>query len=149
MTSIVLGGYVSVLNSHIINMVIPQMMSDLGTDVVTIRWIVTAYMLANAVVIPLVGWLARVVGARDLYIWGLLLFLGGTSVCGMATSVSVLIVFRVIQGIGGGLIMPVTMLLMLDLYPPDKRGLGTSIWDMGASCGSLTGIPLGGWWLST
>lgn len=56
-----------------------------------------------------------------------------------------LVVFRVIQGAGGGLIIPVTMLLMLDLYPAAERGLGTSIWSMGASCGSLTGIPLGGY----
>jgi EmrB/QacA subfamily drug resistance transporter len=144
MTSIILGGYISVLNSHVINMVIPNMMSDLGTDVVTIRWIVTAYMLANAVVIPLVGWLARAVGARDLYIAGLVLFLGSTMACGIAPNVSLLIIFRTIQGIGGGVIMPATMLLMLDLYPPEKRGLGTSIWGMGSSCGSLTGIPLGG-----
>ena len=64
MTSIVLGGYISVLNSHVINVVIPKMMSGLGTDIVTIRWVVTVYMLANAVVMPLVGWLARVLGAR-------------------------------------------------------------------------------------
>jgi DHA2 family multidrug resistance protein len=101
MTSIVLGGYISVLNSHVINMVIPKMMSDLGTDVVTIRWMVTAYMMANAVVIPLVGWLARVVGARDLYIAGLLLFIGSTVVCGMANSVTILIIFRIVQGVGG------------------------------------------------
>jgi EmrB/QacA subfamily drug resistance transporter len=144
MTSIVLGGYISVLNNHVINVVIPKMMSGLGTDVVTIRWVVTAYMLANAVVIPLTGWLARVLGARDLYIYSLLLFTGSAVACGMASSVSMLICFRVIQGIGGGIIMPVTMLLMLDLFPPEKRGLGTSIWGMGASCGSLTGIPLGG-----
>jgi DHA2 family multidrug resistance protein len=74
MTSIVLGGYISVLNNHVINVVIPKMMSGLGTDVVTIRWVVTAYMLANAVIIPLTGWLARVLGARELYIYSLLLF---------------------------------------------------------------------------
>jgi EmrB/QacA subfamily drug resistance transporter len=144
MTSIVLGGYISVLNNHVINVVIPKMMSGLGTDVVSIRWVVTAYMLANAVIIPLVGWLARVVGARDLYIYSLLLFTSTAVLCGMATSVNMLIVFRVIQGLGGGVIMPVTMLLMLDLFPLHKRGLGTAIWGMGASCGSLTGIPLGG-----
>jgi DHA2 family multidrug resistance protein len=62
----------------------------------------------------------------------------------MATGISMIVTFRVIQGASGGLIMPVTMLLMLDLYPAEKRGFGTSIWSMGASCGSLTGIPLGG-----
>lgn len=144
MTSIVLGGYISVLNNHVINVVIPKMMSGLGTDVVTIRWVVTSYMLANAVVMPLVGWLARVLGARDLYIYSLLLFTVSAVACGMATSVNMLIVFRVLQGIAGGVIMPVTMLLMLDLFPIKKRGLGTAIWGMGASCGSLTGIPLGG-----
>ena len=144
MTSIVLGGYISVLTNHVMNMVIPKMMSDLGTDVITIRWVVTAYMIANAVVMPLSGWLSRTLGARDLYIGCLLVFVGSTVACGMATSVPMIIVFRVMQGAGGGLIMPVTMLLMLDLYPAEKRGLGTSIWSMGASCGSLTGIPLGG-----
>jgi DHA2 family multidrug resistance protein len=144
MTSIVLGGYISVLNNHVINIVIPKMMSGLGTDVVTIRWVITAYMLANAVIIPLTGWLVRVLGARELYIYSLLLFTSSAVACGMATSVNMLIIFRLIQGLGGGIIMPVTMLLMLDLFPLEKRGIGTAIWGMGASCGSLTGIPLGG-----
>ena len=127
MTSIILGGYISVLNSHVINVVIPKMMSGLGTDVVTIRWVVTTYMLANAVVMPLVGWLARVLGARDLYIYSLLLFTASAVACGMATSVNMLIVCRVLQGIAGGVIIPVTMLIMLDLFPIEKRGLGTAI----------------------
>jgi DHA2 family multidrug resistance protein len=149
MTSIVLGGYISVLTNHVMNMVLPKIMSDLGTDVLTIRWIVTAYMIANAVVMPLSGWLTRTLGARDLYIYCLLVFVGSAVACGIATSVSMLIAFRVIQGASGGLVMPVTMLLMLDLYPAEKRGLGTSIWSMGASCGSLTGIPLEALWPST
>jgi EmrB/QacA subfamily drug resistance transporter len=144
MVSIVLGGYINVLNSHVINVVIPKMMSALGTDIITIRWVVTSYMLANAVVIPITSWLARVMGARQVYIYALILFISSALICGMAQSVGVLIFFRILQGIGGGVIMPVTMLLMLDLYPLEKRGLGTAIWGMGASCGSLTGIPLGG-----
>ncbi len=144
MTSLVLGGYISVLNNHVINVVIPKMMSGLGTDVITIRWVVTAYMLANAVMIPLTSWLARVLGTRQLYVYSLILFISSAVVCGMANGVSALIVFRVIQGVGGGILMPVTMLLMLDIFPAEKRGLGTAIWGMGASCGSLTGIPLGG-----
>ncbi len=144
MVSIVLGGYINVLNSHVINVVIPKMMSALGTDIITIRWVVTSYMLANAVVIPITAWLARVLGARQAYIYALILFTISAAICGMVQSVGVMIFFRILQGIGGGVIMPVTMLLMLDLYPLEKRGLGTAIWGMGASCGSLTGIPLGG-----
>jgi MFS transporter, DHA2 family, multidrug resistance protein len=144
MISVVLGGFISVLTYHVLNIVLPKMMSDLGADVVTIRWVITSYMLANAVGMPLAGWLARTLGARELYISCLITFLGSTVACGMATSMPVLIAFRTIQGLGGGLIMPVTMLLMLDLYPPARRGLGTSIWSMGASCGALAGIPLGG-----
>ncbi len=144
MTSIILGGFISVLNNHVINVVLPKMMSSLGTDVLTIRWAITAFMLSNAVVIPLSGWLTRTLGARNLYIYSLVIFLGSAVACGMSNSVTTLIASRVIQGIGGGLIMPVTMLIMLDLFPPEKRGLGTAIWGMGASCGSLIGIPLGG-----
>ena len=119
-------------------------MSGLGTDVITIRWVVTGYMLANAVMIPLTGWLSRVLGARQIYIYALLLFTSSAVFCGMSQTVGTLIFFRLLQGLGGGVIIPVTMLLMLDLYPPEKRGLGTAIWGMGSSCGSLTGIPLGG-----
>jgi EmrB/QacA subfamily drug resistance transporter len=144
MTSIVLGGYINVLNNHVINVVIPKMMSGLATDVVTIRWVVTGYMLSNAVIMPLAIWLGRVVGTRQLYIYSLILFTGSAVLCGMANSVNTLVFFRVLQGLGGGIIMPVTMMIMLDLYPVEKRGLGTAIWGMGASCGSLTGIPLGG-----
>lgn len=144
MISIVLGGYINVLNSHVINVVIPKMMSALGTDVITIRWVVTSYMLANAVVIPITAWLARVLGARQAYVYALILFTTSAVICGMVHSIEVMIFFRILQGIGGGVIMPVTMLLMLDLYPLEKRGLGTAIWGMGASCGSLIGIPLGG-----
>src|SRR5262245_46716321 len=68
MTSIVLGRYISVLTNHVMNMVLPKTMSDLGTAVVTIRWVVTSYMIANAVVMPLAGWIARTLGARDLLI---------------------------------------------------------------------------------
>lgn len=151
MTSIVLGGYISVLNVHVINIVIPIMMSDLGADIVTIRWVVTAFMIANAVVIPVVGWMSRVLGARELYIVGLTVFTGSAVLCSLVSQVWLLIALRVVQGLGGGVIMPVTMLLMLDIYPAEKRGMGTAIWGMGASCGALTGIPLGGFvteWLS-
>ena len=151
MTSIVLGGYISVLNVHVINIVIPIMMSDLGVDVVTIRWVVTAFMMANAVVIPLVGWASRTLGARELYILGLAVFTGSAVLCSLVSNVWLLVGLRVVQGLGGGVIMPVTMLLMLDIYPAEKRGMGTAIWGMGASCGALTGIPLGGLvteWLS-
>ena len=108
MTSIILGGFISVLNNHVINVVLPKMMSSLGTDVLTIRWAITAFMLSNAVVIPLSGWLTRILGARNLYIYSLIIFLGSAVACGMSNSVTMLIVSRVIQGIGGGLIMPVT-----------------------------------------
>ena len=84
MTAIVLGGYISVLTNHVMNMVLPKMMSDLGTDVVTIRWVVTAYMIANAVVMPLSGWLTRTLGARDLFIYCLVVFISSTVEIGRA-----------------------------------------------------------------
>ncbi|NKB16355.1 MAG: multidrug efflux MFS transporter [Sphingomonadales bacterium] len=97
---------------------------------------------------PLVGWLARVLGGRDLYIYSLLLFTVSAVACGMATSVNMLIVFRILQGIAGGIITPVTMLLMFDLFPLNKRGLGTAIWGMGASCGRSQAFRWAGFWRS-
>jgi len=104
------------------------MMNDLGTDVITIRWVVTAYMIANAVVMPLVGWLARACGARTC-------ISVSADICqqygGLRHGTMCLChCFSGLKG-GGGLIMPVDHAVMLDLYPTEKRGLGTSIWSMG------------------
>jgi DHA2 family multidrug resistance protein len=145
MLCIMLGPFVNILDYNVVNVSLPQMMSGLATDVLTIRWVVTAFLMSTAVIMPSLGWIGRVLGNRNLYVLGLAVFTGASALCGMAPNAYLLIALRVFQGLGAGVLMPMSMVLMVENYPPDKRGMGTALWRLGASLGSVIGLPLGGY----
>ena len=145
MLCVMLGPFINILDYNVVNVSLPKMMSGLATDVLTIRWVVTSFLIATAVIMPTLGWLGRVLGNKNLYVLGLAVFTGATALCGMAPNISVLIVLRVIEGLGAGVLMPMSMVLMVENYPPHKRGMGTALWGLGASLGSVIGLPLGGY----
>lgn len=145
MVCVMLGPFVNILDYNVVNVSLPQMMSGLATDVLTIRWVVTCFLIATAVVMPSLGWIGRVLGNKNLYLCGLIVFTSASALCGMAPNVYVLIALRVIEGLGAGVLMPMSMVLMVENYPPEKRGMGTALWGLGASLGSVIGLPLGGY----
>jgi len=145
MGCIMLGPFVNILDYNVVNVSLPQMMSGLATDVLTIRWVVTCFLISTAVIMPSLGWIGRVLGNKNLYLLGLIVFTSATTLCGMAPNVYVLITLRVVQGLGAGVLMPMSMVLMVENYPPEKRGMGTALWGLGASLGSVIGLPLGGY----
>jgi DHA2 family multidrug resistance protein len=145
MSCIMLGPFVNILDYNVVNVSLPQMMSGLATDVLTIRWVVTCFLISTAVIMPALGWIGRVLGNKNLYLLGLIVFTSATTLCGMAPNVYVLIMLRVVQGLGAGVLMPMSMVLMVENYPPEKRGMGTALWGLGASLGSVIGLPLGGY----
>ena len=140
-----LGPFINILDTNVVNVALPRMMSGLGTDILTIRWVVTAYLIATAVTMPAIGWLGRTLGNQRLYALGLGVFTGASALCGMAPNVEVLIALRIVQGLGAGVLMPISWALMIQVAPPEQRGMATSIWAIGASCGSLAGLPIGGY----
>src|SRR5215467_15535520 len=97
----------SILDTTIVNVALETLGRELHSTLADIQWIVTGYMLALAAVIPVTGWAARRFGAKRVYITSLVLFTAGSALCGLASSTSELIIFRVIQGIGGGMILPI------------------------------------------
>ena len=145
MTCIMLGPFVNILDYNVVNVSLPKMMSGLATDVLTIRWVVTCFLISTAVIMPSLGWIGRVLGNKNLYLLGLIVFTSASALCGMAPNVYVLIALRVVQGLGAGVLMPISMVLMVENYPPEKRGMGTALWGLGASLGSVIGLPLGGY----
>lgn len=145
MMCIMLGPFVNILDYNVVNVSLPKMMSGLSTDVLTIRWVVTCFLISTAVIMPSLGWLGSVLGNKNLYVLGLTVFTSATTLCGMAPNVESLIALRVIQGLGAGVLMPMSMVLMVESYPPEKRGMGTALWGLGASLGSVIGLPLGGY----
>ncbi|MCZ6874585.1 MAG: DHA2 family efflux MFS transporter permease subunit [bacterium] len=145
MACCMLGPFINILDSNVVNVALPRMMSGLATDVLTIRWVVTAYLIATAVTMPAISWIGRRLGNQRLYALGLSVFTSASALCGLAPSVEFLIFFRIVQGIGAGVLMPISWTLMMEIAPPEQRGMATSIWAIGASFGSLAGLPIGGY----
>src|SRR5918998_794681 len=104
---VILGAIMSVLDTTIVNVALQSLSVDLAAPLDEIQWVVTGYLLAIAAVLPITGWVANRFGARRVYITSLVLFTLGSLACGLAWNVESLIVFRVLQGVGGGLVMPV------------------------------------------
>lgn len=145
MLCVMIGPFVNILDYNVVNVSLPKMMSGLATDVLTIRWVVTSALISTAVIMPAIGWLGRTLGNKNLYIAGLAVFTSASTLCSLASSVNVLIALRVLQGVGAGVLMPMSFVLMMEVYPLEKRGMGTALWGLGASLGSVLGLPLGGY----
>ena len=145
MLCVMLGPLIYIIDYNVVSVSLPKMMSGLATDVLTIRWVITAFLISTAVVMPTLGWLGRTLGNKNLYILGLTLMTMATGLCSLAPNVNVLIALRIIAGVGAATLMPMSMVLMLEVYPPDKRGTGMALWGLGASLGAVLGLPVGGY----
>src|ERR671934_1189163 len=121
---VMLGSIMSILDTTIVNVALATLGRDLHSTISEIQWVITGYMLALAAVIPVTGWAARRFGAKQVYLLSLVLFTAGSALCGLATSTTELIVFRVLQGVGGGMILPVGQLMMADAAGPKRVGRG-------------------------
>ena len=114
----------SILDTTIVNVALDDLGHELHSTLAQIQWVVTGYMLALAAVIPVTGWAARRFGAKRVWIMSLILFTAGSALCGLATTTNELIAFRVLQGVGGGMILPIGQLMMADAAGSGADGPG-------------------------
>jgi len=142
---IMLGTFMAVLDSSIVNVALPHMMSTFGVDRDQIEWVSTAFMLTSAVVMPLIGWLTTRVSYKALYLGSLSLFTVASALCAMAWSYESLIAARVLQAVGGGAIQPIGMAIVAELFEPHERGRALGIWGTGIMAGPALGPTLGGY----
>jgi EmrB/QacA subfamily drug resistance transporter len=142
---VVLGAVMSILDTTIVNVAIDALSREFHTTLSTIQWVSTGYMLALATVIPLTGWAADRFGTKRLYIVSIVLFLAGSALSGLAWSAGSLIAFRVLQGLGGGMIMPAGMTIMTRAAGPTRVGRVMSIVGVPMLLGPVLGPILGGW----
>lgn len=142
---IVIGAFMSVLDSSIVNVAIPRLMAVFGVSSDEIQWVLTGYLLASGVVIPLSGFLCDRFGHKRMYVISLIAFTIGSLLCGMAWNNNSMIAFRVIQALGGGLLIPVSMALIYFIVPLEKIGIGLGIWGIGMIMGPAIGPTLGGY----
>jgi MFS transporter, DHA2 family, multidrug resistance protein len=134
-----------VLDTTITNVSLPHMRAALGATDETISWVLTSYILASAVAIPITGWLADRIGARRLFLFSVGLFVITSMLCGIAQSLPEMVLFRTLQGIGGAFLAPLAQSLMLDINKPSEQPRAMSVYGMGIMIGPIMGPIIGGW----
>src|SRR5215216_2840350 len=142
---VVLGAIMSILDVTVVNVAINTLAAEFDTTLPTIQWVITGYTLALAAVIPLTGWAADRFGTKRLYLTSLVLFVAGSILCGAAWSAGSLIGFRVLQGLGGGMIMPAVMTIMTKKAGPQRMGRVMGVLGVPMLIAPIAGPILGGW----
>jgi EmrB/QacA subfamily drug resistance transporter len=141
---VILGMMMSILDTTIVNVALRTLSHDLHSPLSQVQWVITGYLLALAAVIPVTGWAARRFGAKQVYLTSLVLFTAGSALCGLADSTTSLVVFRVLQGAGGGMIMPVAMMIMAQVAGPQRMGRVMGYVSMPAMLAPILGPVVGG-----
>ncbi len=141
---VVLGTIMSILDTTIVNVALETLSRDLHSSIGSIQWVATAYLLALAAVIPVTGWASRRVGTRRLYMLSLVCFTAGSALCGLAWSVGSLVVFRVLQGVGGGMLLPVGQMILARAAGPQRMGRVMSVLGVPMVLAPVFGPALGG-----
>jgi EmrB/QacA subfamily drug resistance transporter len=141
---VILGMIMSILDTTIVNVALRTLGHDLHSSISQIQWVITGYLLSLAAVIPVTGWAARRFGAKRVYLVSLVLFTAGSALCAVADSTTTLVLFRVLQGLGGGMIMPIGQLIMAQVAGPKRMGRVMGIVSMPAMLAPILGPVVGG-----
>ena len=140
-----MAAFMEVLDTSIANVALPYMAGGLGSSNDESTWVLTSYLVSNAIVLPISGWLASLFGRKRFFIVCILIFTVASVLCGSATSLGMLLLFRVIQGAGGGGLQPMAQAILADTFPPEKRGLAFALYGITAIMAPTIGPTLGGW----
>src|SRR3989449_3293930 len=143
--TVTLATFMELLDTAVANVSLPHIAGGMATSYDESTWVLTSYLIANAVVLPLSAWLSRVFGRKNYYMGCVTLFTISSLLCGLAPSLSLLIVFRILQGIGGGGLAPVEQAILVDTFPAAKRPAAFALYSMAIVTAPAVGPPLGGW----
>jgi len=142
---VALAAFMEVLDTSIANVALPYMAGNLGASNDQSTWVLTSYLVSNAIVLPMTGWLAGALGRKRFFMSCLAVFTVSSLLCGFAPSLSFLLLFRVMQGAGGGGLQPMAQAILADTFPPEKRGLAFAAYGITAIMAPTIGPTLGGW----
>jgi DHA2 family multidrug resistance protein len=142
---VALAAFMEVLDTSIANVALPHLAGDLGASNDESTWVLTSYLVSNAIVLPLSGWLANLFGRKRFFLVCIFVFTVSSLLCGIAPNLPMLILFRVVQGVGGGGLQPMAQAILADTFPPQKRGLAFALYGITAIMAPTIGPTLGGW----
>jgi MFS transporter, DHA2 family, multidrug resistance protein len=143
--AVMLGTFMEVLDTSIANVALPHIAGNLSASTDEATWVLTSYLVSNAVVLPATGWLGRFFGRRRFLISCMIIFTLASALCGMANSLGFLILARILQGAGGGALQPIAQAVLFESFPPEKRGTAMSFYAMGVVVAPILGPTVGGW----
>jgi MFS transporter, DHA2 family, multidrug resistance protein len=140
-----LAAFMEVLDTSIANVALPHIAGNMGASSDESTWVLTSYLVSNAIILPITGWLVLVLGRKRFFLICLALFTVSSLLCGVAPTLAILLISRVIQGAGGGGLQPMAQAILADTFPPEKRGLAFSVYGVTAVVAPSIGPTLGGW----
>src|ERR1700722_9850741 len=144
-TAVMLSTFMEVLDTTVVNVSLPHIAGSLSATFDEATWALTSYLVANAIVLPMTGWLSGIFGRKRL----LMLSIGGVTIssllCGLAPTLPLLILFRLVQGASGGGLQPLSQAVLLEAFPPAQRGKAMAFWGLGIVAAPILGPVLGGW----
>src|SRR3954453_23078300 len=140
-----LGTFMEVLDTTVVNVALPHIAGSLGSTVDETTWVLTSYLVSNAIILPMTGWLANFFGRKRILLMSVFGFILSSLACGLAPSLPMLILFRVIQGATGGGLQPLSQAIMMEAFPPEKRAKAMAFWALGIVVAPMLGPVLGGW----
>ena len=143
--SIAFGSLMATIDSSIVNVALPNIRGELGASIQEITWISTAYMIAMVLVMPLTGFLGGFFGQKRVYLLSMAMFVGASALCGTARSLTSLVAYRIIQGLGGGALQPTQQAILRQTFPPEEQGMAMALFSMVIMVGPAVGPVLGGY----
>jgi len=143
--TVMLPTFIEVMDTSVVNVSLPHIQGSLSAGLDEVTWVLTSYLVSNAIIIPLSGWLASLFGRKRYLLFSVLLFVVSSLVCGAAPSLGVLVVARIFQGIGGGGLQPLSQAILLETFPQEEHGVAMAFFGMGVVMAPILGPVLGGW----
>src|SRR5579863_9340321 len=143
--TVMLATFMEVLDTSVANVSLPHIAGSLSAGVDESTWVLTSYLVSNAIVLPLTGWLSNVFGRKQFYVACVAIFTVSSFFCGLAPSLPMLVFFRVLQGAGGGGLQPISQAILVDSFPREKQGMAMAVYGMGVVVAPTIGPTLGGW----
>jgi MFS transporter, DHA2 family, multidrug resistance protein len=143
--SVMLGTFMEVLDTTVVNVSLPHIAGNVGATVDEATWVLTSYLVANAIVLPMTGWLSNQFGRKRILLTSVIGFTLASFLCGISPSLPFLIIFRIIQGATGGGLQPLSQAIMLEAFAPEDRGKAMAFWGLGIVVAPMLGPVLGGW----